>query len=378
MYLKGDYEEFILEVEQCDYIICIGAGKLLSSMEKKWKENPICSKIQYIADNSPFKQGKEIILWERSFVIQGTEPLPLCNSKKIVIILTTVMYQEVFEQLQESYGESSINCYSGKHLLDTFIDSFALYRKIPKNLRLCKKMLIPKKIHYCWFGGNPIPKQYKMWMESWKKYCPDYEIIEWNEENYDITKNIYMKQAYEKKKWGFVSDYARLDVIYEQGGIYLDTDVELVRNLDDLLYQKGFAGFESNQYVNFGNAFGAIVQSEYVKGIKDVYEDMTFLDESGEMNLTACPIYQTNYLVTRGLKQNGEYQVLNDEFVVYPEKMFCGKSVRTRRIKLTSYTHGIHHFDASWQSEVGINWKKEKEMMIEQEKDIFIARGELL
>ena len=105
--------------------------------------------------------------------------------------------------------------------------------------------MIPKKIHYCWVGGNSKPPLVKKCIQSWKKYCPDYEIIEWNESNYDISKNIYMKQAYEAKKWAFVTDYMRLDIIYEHGGIYLDTDVELIKNIDDLLSNEAFAGIES-------------------------------------------------------------------------------------------------------------------------------------
>ena len=102
--------------------------------------------------------------------------------------------------------------------------------------------MIPKKIHYCWFGGNPLPELAIRCIESWKKYCPDYEIIRWDESNYDVTKNKYMYQAYENKRWGFVPDYARLDIIYNYGGIYLDTDVELLNSLDDLLDQKCFLG----------------------------------------------------------------------------------------------------------------------------------------
>ena len=99
---------------------------------------------------------------------------------------------------------------------------------------------IPKKIHYCWVGGTAKPKSVQYCIDSWKKYCPDYEIIEWNEDNYDFSKNRYMKEAYDNKKWGFVPDYARLDIIYQHGGIYMDTDVEMVANLDDLLEYEGF------------------------------------------------------------------------------------------------------------------------------------------
>lgn len=105
--------------------------------------------------------------------------------------------------------------------------------------------MIPKKIHYCWFGGNPLPDSAKSCIASWRKFCPDYEIIEWNESNYDVNKIRYTQQAYACRKWSFVSDYARLDIIYQHGGIYLDTDVELLRPLDSLREYEGFMGFEN-------------------------------------------------------------------------------------------------------------------------------------
>ena len=117
--------------------------------------------------------------------------------------------------------------------------------------------MIPKKIHYCWIGGNPLPELAIKCIESWKKYCPDYEIIEWNEKNYDFRKNQFMREAYDEKKWGFVPDYARLDIIYEHGGIYLDTDVEIIKPLDSLLKEQGFAGMEQPGIVALGLGFGA-------------------------------------------------------------------------------------------------------------------------
>ena len=107
-------------------------------------------------------------------------------------------------------------------------------------------MCIPKIIHYCWFGHNKLPALYEKCIQSWKKYCPDYEIVCWNEENFDITQNRYAKEAYEAGKWAFVSDYVRLKVLFEHGGIYLDTDVELIRPIDALVADGGYMGFDEN------------------------------------------------------------------------------------------------------------------------------------
>ena len=117
--------------------------------------------------------------------------------------------------------------------------------------------MLPKKIHYCWFGGNELPDLAIKCIESWKKYCPDYEIIEWNETNFDLECCDFVKEAYKAKKWAFVSDYARLKVVYDNGGIYLDTDVELVKSLDILLQEKCYFGEETTGYVATGLGFGA-------------------------------------------------------------------------------------------------------------------------
>lgn len=156
-----------------------------------------------------------------------------------------------------------------------------------------------------------------------------------------------MYDAYRAKKWGFVPDYARLDIIYNYGGIYLDTDIELVGNLDDLLYENAFAGFESDNYVNLGSGFGAQKGNILIKTMRDFYDKINFYDSQGNLDLTPSPVFQTMVLKENGLKVNGQYQILKD-IVIYPEKLMCGKSLATRRIKLKDYTKVIHHYDASW------------------------------
>ena len=125
-------------------------------------------------------------------------------------------------------------------------------------------MSIPKVIHYCWFGKGEMPKLAKKCIRSWKKYCPDYEIICWNEDNFDLSQNRYMREAYEAGKWAFVSDFARLKIIYENGGIYLDTDVEIIKPIDDLTVNRGFMGFDEKGIVATGLGFGAEKGNEII------------------------------------------------------------------------------------------------------------------
>ena len=211
--------------------------------------------------------------------------------------------------------------------------------------------MIPKTIHYCWVGGNPLPDSAKKCIASWKKYCPDYEIVEWNETNYDFTKIPYMKEAYDAKKWGFVPDYARLDIIYTHGGIYLDTDVEIVKSFDPLLHLKGFAGFQDNKEVALGLGFGAEAGNTVIKILMDSYEALSFLQSDGTPDLTPSPQLNTAVLVQNcGLMQNGKYQDMNG-LAIFPTEYFCPKSFEDGVIRKTRKTYSIHHFDASWYTD---------------------------
>lgn len=218
--------------------------------------------------------------------------------------------------------------------------------------------MIPKKIHYCWLGGNPLPESAKRCIRSWKKYCPDYEIVEWNESNYDFTKIPYMREALEVKKWGFVPDYARLDILYQHGGIYLDVDVEIIKSFNDLLGYRGFAGFETDEYIALGLGFGAEAENSVIKKLMESYNDLHFIEENGELNLTASPELNSDTLEELGVRRDGTYQNI-DGFVFLPSDYLCPKSFNDGIIRKTPNTHSIHHYDASWFTD---EQKKEKEM----------------
>ncbi len=213
------------------------------------------------------------------------------------------------------------------------------------------KQMIPKKIHYCWFGGNPLPKSAIKCMKTWKKYCRDYEIIKWNESNFDISScPLYVRQAYEHKKWAFVTDYVRLKVVYDNGGIYLDTDVELVKNLDPLLVHPAYFGFESAEFVNTGHGFGAEKNSDILTALMSAYEEITFVKDNGEFNMLACPTRNTQVLLKHGLQLNNEYQVLHDGIQIFPSDYFCPFHFYTGTMNITKNTYSIHRFDSSWYS----------------------------
>lgn len=209
--------------------------------------------------------------------------------------------------------------------------------------------MIPKKIHYCWFGGNPKPKLAEKCFRSWKKYCPGYAIIEWNEDNYDLSAApLYVQQAYETKKWAFVTDYVRLQVVYEQGGIYLDTDVELRKSLDHLLTNRAWFGFENGAQVNTGCGFGAEAGHPILKEIMADYRDIPFVREDGSYDLLSCPMRNTEAFLRRGLRQDDSMQTLEGDVRILPSDYLNPKDWKTGEIFLTKNTLSIHHFSASW------------------------------
>ena len=177
--------------------------------------------------------------------------------------------------------------------------------------------MIPKTIHYCWFGGNPKPEIIEKCIASWKRYCPDWEILEWNESNYDVSTYPYVQEAYEAKKWAFVSDVVRLDVVFRSGGVYLDTDVELFQNIDYLRECDAFFAFETNRNINTGIGFGSVANHPAVNAMLSYYKDRHFC-ASGKLDMTPCPAKNTEALVATysEFRRNGVHQCFNHVIVL--------------------------------------------------------------
>ncbi|GHU58953.1 glycosyl transferase [Spirochaetia bacterium] len=207
--------------------------------------------------------------------------------------------------------------------------------------------MIPKIIHYCWFGGNPLPELAQKCITSWRKHCPGYELKLWNETNFDINMVPFTAQVASVKKWGFIVDYIRAWVVFNYGGIYLDTDVELLKPLDVFLNNVCFSGFENEKNIAPGLVFAGEKESVIAKKIMDFYASYNFIQEDGTLNLTPSPQIFTDILLKYGLKQNNTYQELG-VFTAYPTEYFCPKSFGTGILTITENTHSVHHYDGSW------------------------------
>lgn len=207
--------------------------------------------------------------------------------------------------------------------------------------------MIPKKIHYCWFGRGPKPKSFLKYLESWKKYLPDYEIKEWNEDNFDVYSTQYTAEAHNAKKYAFLTDYVRLYALYHEGGIYMDTDVEVCGSFDKFLHHKAFSGFETDGNVPTG-MMAAEKGSRWAFELLKGYTYRRFLRNDGSFDLTTNTATITHYMVKQGLKLDNTYQDFPDLCTMYPADFFCPKDHRTGAINKTENTVCIHHFNGSW------------------------------
>lgn len=216
--------------------------------------------------------------------------------------------------------------------------------------------MIPQVIHYCWFGRNPLPPLAVKCIESWRKYFPDYEIKEWNEDNFDVNIVPYTREAYEARKYAFVSDYARFYILYHHGGLYFDTDVEVIRSMEDIVGRGAFMGCENEAGQGAGATALAVAPGlglgcspglGLYAEILGLYAGLHFKRPDGGMNLKTVVEYTTELLVGKGLKNTGEIQCVAEVWI-YPKEYFCPMDYYTSQINITQNTCSIHHYAASW------------------------------
>ena len=327
-------------------IFCFGCGiqgRRTAYYLKCWglAENTIA-----FIDNGTEKIGKTIDFLDCTYKIVSLKAAldyaignNICES--VVFLVTTLYFEEIYQQIDRESTLYPLMCMS----MDEIASEQFRISHYDGIIKKYDEPVIPKVIHYAWFGGQK-PESIKRNIENWHLMCPDFELKEWNENNYDISKNRYMLEAYEKKKWGFVPDYLRLDVIYNYGGIYLDTDICIKKNIDDLLFQDAFGCCDATLTMNLGSGFGARPYHALIKQFRDYYDNISFVREDGSIDNTSCNSHQLVVLSGLGYRNDDSIQIIND-MVIYPMS-FQGANCHTKEYEVYNDTYWIHYGNMSW------------------------------
>lgn len=305
----------------------------------------ILSYVDCYIDNDSTRWGSKLKICGREIQINSPKYLDECDSNT-VIMLNISRYSGALDQLRNMSATQNMICYIFPMLC---VHNYCLSESHGE-AKLTKSPIIPKKIHYMWLGRKQLPDNLKRCIDSWRRYCPDYEIIEWNEDNYDIDKNIYMKEAYQVGGYGFVPDYARLDILYNHGGIYMDTDEELFRSLDDMLYQEAFCGVEKWQDISFGACAGAVPGHPMIKKFLDARKNMHFVNPDGSYNKNTCGFYDTPTALEEGYLVNGRTQSVKG-LNIYGYDYFVPYDYMTGTCNRTNNTYSVHWYNGGWLDE---------------------------
>lgn len=344
-------------------IIMFGAGAIGQiTTPEILKEYQLLSYLDCYLDNDETKWGKSLIVCGEKYEIKSPAYLNQCAVNSVILINIS-RFAEVKEQLEQMECTKKMTVY----IMPMMCIHNMCTEPSGGNGIMTDRPLIPKQIHYMWLGRKPVPDNLQRCMDSWKKYCPDYEIIEWNEDNYDIGKHPYMVKAYESGAYGFVPDYARLDILYNYGGFYLDTDVELKRSLEKMRYQEAFCGVEKWQIVNFGGCSGAVKGHPMIKKFLDARGDILFIDELGNLNKNTCGFYDTRTILDEGYKVNGTSQSING-MNVYAYDFFHPYDYMSGLLNMTENTVSIHHFNGGWLDE---KMKKQNELSAKRYLELY-------
>lgn len=342
------------EKTQGKEIVCYGIGDEFHNMMNNYNTYPWCANIKYLVDGNSKKTGTKESVNDNNLSVYSLEEFLSIAHDNMVIIVTCGAFKEIVTQLNTIPKLDNVVCYIYYFML-------GLSEQQEIQIAQTNELRIPPVIHYCWFGGKELPDLYKRCIDSWYTYCPNYEIKRWDESNCDIEENLFAKQAYSVGKFGFVPDYFRLKIIYEHGGIYLDTDVEAIRNFDDLRRNEAFCGMEVPGRVALGLGFGAVKGNETVHYMLERYQKMQFIDADGKMDETPSPIWQTKDMHELGMQYGNTVHKVNG-MTVYPVEVLSPKNIVTGELDVTKYSYSIHHFDGSWVTGAALERKQQREL----------------
>lgn len=303
-------------VEKHNEIYLYGAGASCRLLLMSYWKDVLKGHVKCIIDVNKKLSGTSVNIGTDRVIIKDIESILNEHKENKVLLLTPAFSSMLIEQLDNE------NAFDGAKV---YLLPMICHRQHDESYSLRNKseMIIPKIIHYFWIGGKSLPEEYQKNIDGWKKLNPDYEIRCWNEDNYNFDSTAYMQEAYKsgREYLMFVTDYARLDVLYRYGGIYLDTDVELMKPLDELLYNSAFIGIEENAQLNSGSAIGAVSGHTMIHKLMQEYESLHFFDETGKIRKKYNTFYETKCFIENGYKMVNRHQVVED-MVCFPREIF--------------------------------------------------------
>lgn len=348
--LNADIDEFVRYVSDKNLYV-YGIGNVFQKFIKQEVFEDIHKNIKGYLDNG--KAGTRIQVLGQDFIVREISFLKTVR-KGIVLLCGTKYMDEMYQRLCEQNLSDELECFVLPLIwaVSAGQDDKSIKALIENKKSNDRK--IEKKIHCFWFSNDKKPKEYQYCIDSWKRVCSDYEILEWNAKNYDYEKNTFMKQAFMSKKWAFVSDFARLDVVYQYGGIYLDMDVELLKSFDPLLKFKAFFNFGTQNDIDLGSGFGSVRNNPILGSLLDLYKNNNFLDKCGKPMIEKYmqPGLIRGTFAENGFCMNGNMQLRNG-MLVLPRKYYTPiDDFFLQNFVQSDDTRGIHHYNAGW-------WTKE-------------------
>lgn len=327
-----------------------GLGEVYQQFAKREVYNRIHQSVAGYIDNG--KAGQEITVFDHTFPVYNAEYLRTLETA-VVLLCSTKQLDSMYQTLCEQKLSDRVECFVLPLIwaVSDGEDDAGVIRKIRISDKAPER--IEKKIHCFWFSGEKKPEDYQRCIDSWKRVCPDYEIVEWNAQNYDCEKTRFTKQAYEKRKWAFISDYARLDVIYRYGGIYLDMDVELLKRPDAWLKFDAFFNFGTQYDIDLGSGFGSVKGNPFVGELLELYRDRDFCDQDGRPMVWnyVQPVYIRDVFRKKGIRLDGSMQLV-DDMLILPRRYHTPiDDFLFEDYVQSEDTVGIHHYNAGWCSE---------------------------
>ena len=345
-----DISEFMKRTKDKE-VVCWGAGYWLRHLSDTFGTG-VEKCFSYVVDSNKELWGAKVTVGKKELDIRPPQCLYDTISDRTALLITFHSSASLLEELNLNPKFDDVECYSAP-VLSLYEKDKILYSVplIPDGYRMNETPQIPKVLHYLWFDDKPMPDEFIKYLDSWRKHCPNYEIVGWNKCNYDLASHPYTRDAAAIGHFSAASDYARLDIVYRHGGIYFDLDVEFIRNIDELLYFSAFCGFHNIRQVNTGQGFGARPHHPMVKLLRDAYDTLDFPStKKTSGTYITCPEIQTPVLQKHGLKLNGKFQIVCD-MAILPTIYLNPYSLATNAYYASEQTYSIHHFAASWLSE---------------------------